>query len=173
MEVMGLIDSFGNRCSRVVATPGLLRLNNLTVIHDSGASDPVKLDAREVPLQELANDVIIARGLLIFAVSPATQYSSILLPGDIDMLIRLGFDIQFEIPSPVAMVALFHVHQNRRADLREPDEPQITPTVPIHEFQDSFGNVCSRFVAPAGRLQLYNSTLIEDSGEPDPVSPQA
>jgi hypothetical protein len=26
------------------------------------------------------------------------------------MLIRLGFDIQFEVPSPVAMIALFHVH---------------------------------------------------------------
>jgi len=34
------------------------------------------------------------------------------------MLIRLGFDIQFEIPSPVAMIALFHVHQTRCADLR-------------------------------------------------------
>ena len=89
------------------------------------------------------------------------------------MLIRLGFDIQFEIPSPVAMVALFHVHQTRRADLREPDEPRITPTVPVDEYVDSFGNVCSRFVAPAGKLQLYNSTLIEDTGEPDPVCPQA
>ena len=29
------------------------------------------------------------------------------------MLIRLGFDIQFEVPSPVAMVALFHVHPTR------------------------------------------------------------
>ena len=89
------------------------------------------------------------------------------------MLIRLGFDIQFEIPSPVAMVALFHVHRTRRADLREPDEPRITPTIPIDEYEDSFGNVCTRFVAPAGTLQLYNSTLIEDSGEPDPVNPQA
>src|SRR6202035_3726114 len=89
------------------------------------------------------------------------------------MLIRLGFDIQFEIPSPVAMVALFHVHQTRCADLREPDEPRITPAVSIDEYQDSFGNVCSRFVAPAGKLQLCNSTLIEGSGEPDPVSPQA
>ncbi len=89
------------------------------------------------------------------------------------MLIRLGFDIQFEIPYPVAMIALFHVHQTRRADLREPDEPRITPSVPIDEYQDSFGNVCTRFVAPAGKLQLYNSTLIEDSGEPDPVSPEA
>jgi transglutaminase-like putative cysteine protease len=89
------------------------------------------------------------------------------------MLIRLGFDIQFEIPSPVAMIALYHVHRSRYADLREPDEPRITPSVPIQEYEDSFGNLCSRFVAPAGNLQLYNSTLIEDSGEPDLVNPQA
>jgi transglutaminase-like putative cysteine protease len=89
------------------------------------------------------------------------------------MLIRLGFDIQFEIPCPVPMIAVYHVHPSRRADLREPDEPRITPAVPIDEYKDSFGNVCTRFVAPAGRLQLYNSTLIEDSGEPDPVAPEA
>ncbi len=89
------------------------------------------------------------------------------------MLIRLGFDIQFDIPSPVSMIALLRVHESRRADLREPDEPRITPPVPIEEYQDSFGNVCTRFVAPAGQLQLYNSTLIEDSGEPDPVKLQA
>jgi transglutaminase-like putative cysteine protease len=86
------------------------------------------------------------------------------------MLIRLGFDIQFEIPSPVVMIAVYHVHPSRRADLREPDEPRITPPVAFQEYEDSFGNVCTRFVAPAGRLQLYNSTLIEDSGAPDPVN---
>jgi transglutaminase-like putative cysteine protease len=89
------------------------------------------------------------------------------------MLIRLGFDIQFEIPSPVPMIAVYHVHHSRRADLREPDEPRITPPVTVNEYEDSFGNVCARFVAPAGKLRLYNSTLIEDSGEPDLVSPQA
>jgi hypothetical protein len=31
----------------------------------------------------------------------------------IHMLIRLGFDIQFDVPAPVAMVALFHVHPTR------------------------------------------------------------
>lgn len=89
------------------------------------------------------------------------------------MLIRLGFDIQFEIPSPVAMVALFHVHQSRRADLREPDEPRIVPTVPIDEYEDTFGNTCTRFVARPGNLELCHSTLIEDSGKPDPVNLQA
>ena len=89
------------------------------------------------------------------------------------MLIRLGFDIEFEVPAPVAMVALFHVHPTRCADLREPDEPRIMPAVPFKKYQDGFGNVCSRFIAPAGKLRLYQSTLIEDSGKPDPVSPLA
>jgi transglutaminase-like putative cysteine protease len=86
------------------------------------------------------------------------------------MLIRLGFDIQFEIPAPVPMVAMFHVHNSRRADLRELDEPHFNPTVPVHEYEDTFGNVCTRFVAPSGMFQINHSTLIEDSGAPDPVS---
>jgi transglutaminase-like putative cysteine protease len=89
------------------------------------------------------------------------------------MLIRLGFEIQFEIPTPVPMVAMFHVHNSRRADLREPDEPQLIPAVPVNEYEDTFGNVCTRFVAPAGMFQIRHSTLVEDSGAPDPVSPEA
>lgn len=89
------------------------------------------------------------------------------------MLIRLGFDIQFEIPAPVAMIALYHVHPSRRADLREPDEPHINPAVAITEYEDSFGNVCTRFVAPPGNLRLHHTTLIEDSGEPDAVNTDA
>jgi len=89
------------------------------------------------------------------------------------MLIRLGFDIEFDVPSPVAMIALYHVHSSRRIDLREPDEPVIAPAVRVDEYEDSFGNVCSRFTAPPGKLQLYHSSLIEDSGQPDAVNPDA
>jgi transglutaminase-like putative cysteine protease len=84
------------------------------------------------------------------------------------MLIRLGYDIQFDIPSPVAMVALLHVHPSREADLREPDNLHLEPSTKVEEYIDSFGNRCSRFVAPQGILRLWNSTLIEDSGELDP-----
>jgi transglutaminase-like putative cysteine protease len=89
------------------------------------------------------------------------------------VLIRLGYDIQFEIPAPVAMIALLNVHSSRFHALREPDHLQITPSVPLGFYWDSFGNMCSRFVAPPGRLRLYNSTLIEDSGQPDAVNPGA
>jgi transglutaminase-like putative cysteine protease len=85
------------------------------------------------------------------------------------MLIRLGYDIQFDVPAPVPIVAMLHVHPSRAGDLREPDGLRTEPAIPIESYLDSFGNVCSRFVAPAGTVRLYNSTLIEDSGEPDPA----
>ncbi len=83
------------------------------------------------------------------------------------MLIRLGYDIRFDIPSPVPIVALLNVHPLRAADLREPDELRIKPQIEIDKYIDSFGNQCCRFVARPGTLQLENSTLIEDSGQPD------
>lgn len=86
------------------------------------------------------------------------------------MLIRIGYDIQFDIPEPIPMVALVNVHPSRVADLREPDQLQLSPAAPLETYHDSFGNICCRFVAPAGRVQLYNSTLIEDSGVPDEMN---
>src|ERR1700680_890712 len=42
------------------------------------------------------------------------------------MLIRLGYDIQFDIPAAVPMVAMLHVHPSRTADLQESDELRLT-----------------------------------------------
>ena len=89
------------------------------------------------------------------------------------MLIRLGYDIQFFIPAPVAMVALLHVHPGRSRDLQEPDNLSIDPVVPVEQYLDGFGNLCSRFLAPPGPLRLSSATVIEDSGLPDPVYPEA
>ena len=89
------------------------------------------------------------------------------------MILRLGYDIQFDIPSPVAMVALLNVHPSRVADLRAPDEVSVEPSAQMESYIDSFGNRCARFVAPAGTLRLSNSTLIYDSGIADLVRPDA
>ncbi len=85
------------------------------------------------------------------------------------MLIRLGYDIQFDVPMATAVVAMLNVHPSRDANLLEPDVLRTDPEVPIELYRDSFGNVCSRLVAPAGGVRIYNRTLVEDSGLPDPV----
>ena len=89
------------------------------------------------------------------------------------MLIRLGYDIVFEIPREVAIVALLSVHPSRATDLLERDEVRVDPATTVDCFYDSFGNRCSRFLARAGQIRLSNSTLIHDSGKPDEVNLQA
>jgi len=83
------------------------------------------------------------------------------------MRIRLGFDIQFYVPVPVPVVALLNVHPSRAGDLLEPDLLRIEPDVKQEQYIDNFGNLCCRFTAPPGWIRLWNSTLIEDSGEVD------
>jgi transglutaminase-like putative cysteine protease len=85
------------------------------------------------------------------------------------MLIRLGYDIGFNIPAPVTIVGMLHVHPSREPDLLESDELKLDPAVPITSYIDTFGNRCSRFVAPTGHIRLTGSTLIEDSGLEDPI----
>jgi len=86
------------------------------------------------------------------------------------MLIRLGYDITFETPANVPFITMLSVHPSRAADLREPDTLSTDPKLPVNVYMDSFGNLCSRFAAPGGLLRLHSTTLIEDSGEPDPVN---
>src|SRR5438270_8945117 len=86
------------------------------------------------------------------------------------MILRLGYDIEFDIPAPVAMVALLNVHPSRLADLRAPDEISIQPATRAESFVDSFGNRCVRFVAQPGPLRLSNSTQLYDMGLLDAVN---
>jgi transglutaminase-like putative cysteine protease len=86
------------------------------------------------------------------------------------MILRLGYDIQFDLPYPIAVVAMLNVHPSRAADLRAPDEVSVEPATATEDYLDSFGNRCARFFAQSGPLRLSNSTLIYDSGLPDPVN---
>ena len=89
------------------------------------------------------------------------------------VFIRLGYDIHFDIPVPVPIVALLNVHPSRAHDLAEPDVLRLEPPVEVQQYQDCFGNICSRFLAPAGVVELQGSTTIIDSGELDPYQPDA
>jgi len=83
------------------------------------------------------------------------------------MLVRLGYDIQFNLLGEVAMVTMLSVHPSRVPDLLEPDELHTEPEFPITNYIDGFGNRCARFVAPPGRLRLSSSTLILNPDTPD------
>ena len=89
------------------------------------------------------------------------------------IVLRIGYDMLFEITAPVAIVALVNVHPSRVADLQSPDQTLIEPLTTVENYLDAFGNRCARFVAQPGSLRLRNLTTIKVSGLPDPVSPNA
>jgi transglutaminase-like putative cysteine protease len=47
------------------------------------------------------------------------------------------------------------------------------PAVDLHRYEDMFGNVCTRLVAPAGGITLSSDFIIRDNGATDPVAPDA
>jgi transglutaminase-like putative cysteine protease len=89
------------------------------------------------------------------------------------MLIRIGYDLTFEVPSPTAMLLMLYVHPSQAISLLESDQVQVEPYAPVQEFTDVFGNRCGRVVVSAGKLRLWNRTVIEDGGAPDEVRQNA
>ena len=89
------------------------------------------------------------------------------------MKIRFGFEITYDCPHPTPMILMLSVHFSRVSDLVAPDHLIANPTVPMSAYRDTFGNWCTRIVAPAGRLVLSTDSVINDSGLPDVVAPHA
>ncbi|CAN5382611.1 transglutaminase family protein [soil metagenome] len=89
------------------------------------------------------------------------------------MLIKIGFEIEFKLGGPTPMVVMLFVHPSRQQDLRRPEKLRVEPEMPVTYYTDLFGNRCARLFAPPGEVRLALETLIEDSGEPDPQSPDA
>ena len=88
------------------------------------------------------------------------------------MHIKIGFDIQLAITSPMALVYLLRVHPSRRADLVTPEIINIEPGLRMGEYSDAFGNQCGRVNAYAGAnwVRFYSESVIRDSGLPDEVN---
>jgi transglutaminase-like putative cysteine protease len=100
------------------------------------------------------------------------------------MLIKSEFDIQFDLPQPTATVAMLHLYPSLEQyvvsgnvlvieSLDNGAAPGYGRLIGSEEYQDSFGNRCSRFVAPVGRLRLSGTSTIDVDGMPDPPPLQA
>src|SRR5688572_27880182 len=89
------------------------------------------------------------------------------------MQIRVGYELVYDCPQPTPMALMLNVHFTRVSDLVVPDHLITSPSVPITAYRDSFGNWCSRLVAPKGHLRLSADAVVNDTGEPDIVAPWA
>jgi transglutaminase-like putative cysteine protease len=89
------------------------------------------------------------------------------------MRIRTGFEIIYDCPVPVPMLLMVSVHPSRRQDLETDDALTTDPVVPVRQYLDGFGNICTRLLAPAGRTVLSADFVIRDTGLVDDYAPEA
>ena len=89
------------------------------------------------------------------------------------MLIRIGYEFVFSAPTATSMLLMLSTHASRAGTLRRPDWMHAEPVLHRDDFQDAAGNRCTRIAVPAGGVRLWNDTLVEDSGQPDPLQPNA
>ncbi len=89
------------------------------------------------------------------------------------MLIRAGYQISFAVDQPTPMMALLSIHPSRNKDLKTPHRILATPEVPIYDYVDAFGNVCTRLTVPPGGVTLSVDFVVEDSGQTDVYAPHA
>ena len=85
--------------------------------------------------------------------------------------IRVGYELVYRCPQPTPMIVTLNIHHTRVSDLLRPDYLVLSPSVPITAYRDSFGNWCSRIVAPEGLMRLSSDAVVSDSGQSDPVLP--
>jgi transglutaminase-like putative cysteine protease len=86
------------------------------------------------------------------------------------MRIRAGCQIVYDCPQPTPMLLLVSPHPSRAVDLVGPHEMAFDPPVPARDYTDSFGNLCTRIVAPPGRIVISTRLVVEDSGQREPVT---
>ncbi|MEE7450295.1 transglutaminase [Methylobacterium radiotolerans] len=89
------------------------------------------------------------------------------------MKIRTGFDIAFTLSQPTPMILMLSVHPARLGDLLTPQAIRFDPPLQAREYRDIFDNICHRIVAPPGQLTIAADFTVQDSGQPDPVVPEA
>ena len=85
------------------------------------------------------------------------------------MLIKVGYDIIYEVWTQTPMVLMLNLHPSRDSSVRKCETFNTEPPVPVENFTDIFGNRCVRIVAPPGHIRLFGEAIVEDSGKPDPV----
>ena len=87
------------------------------------------------------------------------------------MQIRAGYDIEYECPQPTPKLLVLSIHPSRFADLSTPHLIRFDPPIPARNYEDGFGNICTRIVAPA--VRPVSSRFSDRTPLPDPRSGRA
>ncbi|WP_326491260.1 hypothetical protein [Paraburkholderia sp. HD33-4] len=76
------------------------------------------------------------------------------------MKLRVGYDLSYECPQVTPMMLMLNTHFSHAKDIILADLLLTDPPLSISQYRDLFGNLCSRIVAPIGRVALRTTALL-------------
>jgi len=83
------------------------------------------------------------------------------------MLIKGGFNLAFDCTVPTPMILAVHIRPEETPNLIEPEILTLFPAIEYSDYIDSFGNRCTKLVAPPGRLSIWNRFAMGHDGSPE------
>jgi transglutaminase-like putative cysteine protease len=87
------------------------------------------------------------------------------------MKLRVGYELVYECAQPTPMLLMLNTHASRSQDAIVPDLINVDPPVPIRQYHDSFGNLCTRLTAPPGAMTLWSHGVFEVPAYPEVTPP--
>ncbi len=88
-------------------------------------------------------------------------------PGSAMMLIKGGFNLAFDCTDNTPMILTVHIRPEETSRLIEPEIFTVFPPVETSDYIDSFGNRCTKLVAPPGRLSIWSRFVMGHDGTPE------
>ena len=87
------------------------------------------------------------------------------------MWLRTSCDITFDVSVPTPFILMLRPRSGANQQVAHED-CTLTPSVPITEYADSYGNLCERLIAPPGEFSIRRSADVSTADGID-VSPGA
>jgi transglutaminase-like putative cysteine protease len=87
------------------------------------------------------------------------------------LLVNGGFNLAYECSDFTPMVFMVHLRPEEAINLMQPEYMTLYPEVEFSNYIDSFGNLCTRLIAPPGRLSIWNrfAMAVDELPEEMPV----
>ncbi|MGP8305627.1 transglutaminase-like domain-containing protein [Vibrio sp. YIC-376] len=82
------------------------------------------------------------------------------------MWLHASCNLEFNIPVPTPFILMLRPRSGWQQWVAR-EQYILTPSVPVVEFTDSFGNLCQRLVSSSGYFNVHSSVDIETSDEYD------
>ena len=88
------------------------------------------------------------------------------------MWLHTSCDFEFEITLPTPFVLMLRPRSGAQQWIAS-EQYQLSPSVPVIEFTDGYGNLCQRLIAPVGLFRVHTAAqvMISDAVDRAPGAP--